>query len=236
MSYSLEELEICFSQPSIKQSFDELYQCLGFITAVASSPDEIKPSEWMEQLVITESKRPQFDSESQVKTLSSNFTAWWNHCDAVFDHATQLELPEKIGLTASGKPNKSLVEFSSGYLKGYNWLSKTWQTLLPRGNEEAARSLTVLNAILARFVNESELAQANPKLLAQLPDLKGCFKTLPNLLSAVGMLGKDIASQRAAKQKEPQENLPFNNIYRNIGRNDSCPCGSGKKFKRCCLH
>ncbi|NYS60713.1 SEC-C metal-binding domain-containing protein [Vreelandella salicampi] len=21
----------------------------------------------------------------------------------------------------------------------------------------------------------------------------------------------------------------------NLGRNDSCPCGSGKKFKRCCM-
>jgi uncharacterized protein YecA (UPF0149 family) len=21
----------------------------------------------------------------------------------------------------------------------------------------------------------------------------------------------------------------------NIGRNDSCPCGSGKKYKKCCL-
>jgi hypothetical protein len=26
------------------------------------------------------------------------------------------------------------------------------------------------------------------------------------------------------------------NIYKNIGRNDQCPCGSGKKFKKCCLH
>jgi Protein of unknown function (DUF1186)/SEC-C motif len=25
------------------------------------------------------------------------------------------------------------------------------------------------------------------------------------------------------------------NPYRDIGRNDPCPCGSGKKFKRCCL-
>jgi hypothetical protein len=22
----------------------------------------------------------------------------------------------------------------------------------------------------------------------------------------------------------------------NVGRNDPCPCGSGKKFKKCCLH
>jgi uncharacterized protein len=24
------------------------------------------------------------------------------------------------------------------------------------------------------------------------------------------------------------------NPYKNIGRNDECPCGSGKKFKQCC--
>jgi hypothetical protein len=25
------------------------------------------------------------------------------------------------------------------------------------------------------------------------------------------------------------------NPHRNVGRNDPCPCGSGKKFKKCCL-
>jgi len=25
------------------------------------------------------------------------------------------------------------------------------------------------------------------------------------------------------------------NQYKNIGRNDLCPCGSGKKYKKCCL-
>jgi len=26
------------------------------------------------------------------------------------------------------------------------------------------------------------------------------------------------------------------NPFSNVGRNDPCPCGSGKKFKKCCLH
>lgn len=26
-----------------------------------------------------------------------------------------------------------------------------------------------------------------------------------------------------------------NPIYKNVGRNDKCPCGSGKKYKKCCL-
>ncbi|WOH54592.1 SEC-C metal-binding domain-containing protein [Bradyrhizobium sp. sBnM-33] len=25
------------------------------------------------------------------------------------------------------------------------------------------------------------------------------------------------------------------NPWRNVGRNYPCPCGSGKKFKKCCL-
>jgi len=29
---------------------------------------------------------------------------------------------------------------------------------------------------------------------------------------------------------------PAVNIYKNVGRNDPCPCGSGKKYKKCCLN
>src|SRR5205085_2588383 len=29
--------------------------------------------------------------------------------------------------------------------------------------------------------------------------------------------------------------VPARNPFRAVGRNDPCPCGSGKKFKRCCL-
>jgi hypothetical protein len=29
--------------------------------------------------------------------------------------------------------------------------------------------------------------------------------------------------------------MPVHNPFRDVGRNDPCPCGSGKKFKKCCL-
>jgi Protein of unknown function (DUF1186)/SEC-C motif len=29
---------------------------------------------------------------------------------------------------------------------------------------------------------------------------------------------------------------PYENPFKGVGRNDPCPCGSGKKFKRCCLN
>lgn len=33
----------------------------------------------------------------------------------------------------------------------------------------------------------------------------------------------------------PELGVPTHNPYRDVGRNDPCPCGSGKKFKKCCL-
>lgn len=31
------------------------------------------------------------------------------------------------------------------------------------------------------------------------------------------------------------EQVPYVNPQKNVGRNDPCPCGSGKKFKKCCV-
>ena len=31
------------------------------------------------------------------------------------------------------------------------------------------------------------------------------------------------------------DGIPAFNPYRDVSRNDPCPCGSGKKFKQCCL-
>lgn len=40
-------------------------------------------------------------------------------------------------------------------------------------------------------------------------------------------------SEAGQSDEEPFE--PVVNPYRDVGRNDPCPCGSGKKFKKCCL-
>jgi hypothetical protein len=39
----------------------------------------------------------------------------------------------------------------------------------------------------------------------------------------------------SAWNSSPWGSMPATNPYRAVGRNDPCPCGSGKKFKKCCL-
>ena len=44
---------------------------------------------------------------------------------------------------------------------------------------------------------------------------------------------------KSAKPKDihrllTESSEPYINLNKNIGRNDPCPCGSGKKYKNCC--
>lgn len=63
---------------------------------------------------------------------------------------------------------------------------------------------------------------------------------------AIGVLGgwygfSEEARRKAATAAESEDDEwpgyeePYVNPYRHVGRNDPCPCGSGKKFKKCCL-
>jgi preprotein translocase subunit SecA len=40
------------------------------------------------------------------------------------------------------------------------------------------------------------------------------------------------ASQRQGESRKPE---PLRHVGKKVGRNDPCPCGSGKKFKACCM-
>lgn len=53
-----------------------------------------------------------------------------------------------------------------------------------------------------------------------------------------------FSEEYARRRRERIANAPYTlphgfematNPYRSVGRNDPCPCGSGKKFKKCCL-
>nr|WP_158744330.1 DUF1186 domain-containing protein [Acidisphaera sp. L21] len=55
----------------------------------------------------------------------------------------------------------------------------------------------------------------------------------------LGPIGSAIewlqSASDAAEEIEPAPMEPIRNLLRSVGRNDPCPCGSGKKYKKCCL-
>ncbi|UCB53650.1 MAG: SEC-C domain-containing protein [Candidatus Zixiibacteriota bacterium] len=47
-------------------------------------------------------------------------------------------------------------------------------------------------------------------------------------------LGMGYAGARAEEAPAPEKQKPIR-VQKQPGRNDPCPCGSGEKYKRCCL-
>ncbi|MCE9582790.1 MAG: SEC-C domain-containing protein [Planctomycetes bacterium] len=77
-----------------------------------------------------------------------------------------------------------------------------------------------------------------PEVRAAAPRLAGAFL---EFLESEGRLsgGRELGSYAAflagAFEKEAKpEGTPFKKPGAPLGRNDPCPCGSGKKYKKCC--
>ena len=58
-----------------------------------------------------------------------------------------------------------------------------------------------------------------------------------HLWDGLGPVGSAIDWLDAPEQQDAPPELPepVRNPLRNVGRNDPCPCGSGQKYKKCCL-
>ncbi len=54
---------------------------------------------------------------------------------------------------------------------------------------------------------------------------------------AKSMLTGSLSDERlAALADHPASSIPFERPHAKIGRNEPCPCGSGRKYKKCCLN
>jgi hypothetical protein len=82
--------------------------------------------------------------------------------------------------------------------------------------------------------------------------VNGCWNTVRQELGVegLGLVPEELADKRAFRNSLPPasvlRNMPIARARRNdsatirssgkVGRNDPCPCGSGKKYKKCCGH
>ena len=76
----------------------------------------------------------------------------------------------------------------------------------------------ISNPHTGNIENNMDIAKINIDILQMLKD-----KTVGNLT----MSGP-------AERPAPQPSKPVRASSSKVGRNDPCPCGSGKKYKKCC--
>lgn len=211
------------------------YFILGQITAVASGPELVMPSEWITILSNDPNEMITFSDENQAELFYYQAQSWWNMCVEHYENEESLKLVEAFKFTKSKGASKDFKAFIDGYLMGYDWLKEDWDFYIDDESEESGLlGMTTLLAIqLRRWPKKLKHAEDLPDLVGEAVntprELVGFFA---KLVSTVGNIGLTLSRKDLFEEKLE----PLINPERKVGRNDPCPCGSGKKFKKCCLH
>ena len=94
--------------------------------------------------------------------------------------------------------------------------------------EQAAEAIEELDMIFAMAREESDpLAVFARDGIGPVDDAIADLRRIDEIAATLEeMEGEDEGEEALA---------PAVNEFRDVGRNDPCPCGSGKKFKKCCL-
>jgi uncharacterized protein len=197
----------------------------GFIAGLLVCPDLIKPGEWLPIVWHRDSGDPQssFDNLDHAKRVIGLVM---EHYNAVA--RTLMERPDLYSpLFAVDKRNGDVLWelWIEGFEKVVKLRPAAWQRLL-RSDAETA---TAMRGMLT-LVDVASSAHPMPKndsdaVTAVAPDNIARYIVTLN----AWRIANCHPMQSAGLRPQP----PFAS-GRKIGRNDPCPCGSGKKYKKCC--
>jgi len=185
----------------------------GLFTAIVSGPVIIQPSKWMPE--VWGDFEPEWESDDAFEKV---FTLMMRHMNGIV--STLIEQPEIFEpVFLTGGRNESMIvdEWCEGYARGVALAADEW--------EMDDLDMKVLLAPILAFTEQAGWPGH---------ELKGA--KLRNLQNAITPNVREI---HAYWLKRRSEEPPLQPIRRNaelVGRNDPCPCGSGKKYKKCCLH
>lgn len=206
-------------------------QLAGFLFSVACAPEMIPPSEWMP--IVFNDGDAGFETPREAEQVIEAMMALFNVCGRQGTEGGEA-LPPGCEILAPPLRNLEedapLSQWARGFVTGSSWLEEIWDALTPDElEEELGGILLILSFFASPKLADAYLKEAKkPLTLERLAET--AVKTFPDAASGYARMGR-IIFQALMKERAAQEK-PADRPK--VGRNDPCPCGSGKKFKKCC--
>lgn len=210
----LEKLNAFLASNAIDNGGLHLSEMDGFFAGLIVSPDIILPSEWLPMVWGKESFS--FKSRSEAETI---ITLIMNHFTNI---GKQLDNRRYCPIYDVEEKSETFVwkQWMEGFEKAKRLRPLAWQGYLD--NKTLLMPLSILSAlaILAASPSETEQDEETINLGHVAPGLIPLY---------VEKLYRARLAYTASLMKSANEQPT------KVGRNEQCPCGSGKKHKKCCL-
>ena len=196
----------------------------GFFAALIVGPDVVLPSEYwpvvlggpMEDVAV-------FDSGEHANRVLMLFMRHWNTIAATL-HSGSIYEPLFLSDTGHSSPG---TEWADGFMRGVDMRAAEWQPLI----DDAQHHDVILSIMML----------AQDKDCGTDPYVKALSAENRRHLLAATVLGlRDIQNyfrargRSGAAHSRPVTPEPFRHTSPKVGRNDRCPCSSGRKYKHCC--
>lgn len=195
----------------------------GYLTAIALGPVTLPTSRWLPGVWgPMEDDAPEFATETQARRIISLILRHMNGIVWSLQADPDKYEPILNTVTYSDKSKDYLdgEMWSYGFMEGVALARDDWQPLF--GNDEA------MQVLLPIYLLGADNPTPKHKSLTRTPAQRE--KLAQQIASSVAALYRFwLPSRQVDHAAEPRQR-----VAHKIGRNVPCPCGSGKKFKKCC--
>jgi uncharacterized protein len=195
----------------------------GFIAGLLVCPDLIKPGEWLPIIWNRDGddRQPAFDDLDHANKVLGLVMEHYNSVAR-----TLMECPERYSPLFSVDTRNGDILWElwiEGFEKAVKLQPAAWKKLLNADADTAAAMRGMLTLVDVACADQYMPRKDNDEINATAPD---------NIARWIVALNDwRITNYQPPHSVDPRtSSVPT----KKIGRNDPCPCGSGKKYKKCC--
>ncbi|WP_448215641.1 UPF0149 family protein [Endozoicomonas sp. 2B-B] len=205
-----------------QMSYQELE---GFLFGIWGSPQPVPPNRWFKKIF---GETPAFRDAQQEKDAHRIL---FNLCDTIERTAAMgLDIiPEDcLSETPEDELFPNLQKWSKGFGEANAMLVNFWEEIFQhQAMKELEESWTACTILLSVWSNPEQLMDKAKKPGG--PDIGKMLSAVPSVARELASIDLGVRTRWEAITETPD---PVS--VTKIGRNDPCPCGSGKKYKKCC--
>jgi uncharacterized protein len=187
----------------------------GLFCAVASAPDLIAPSSW---LAVALGDNPVYETAQHAQDVLDLVMRFYAQ--------TVQELDDGHGITLYVFPNEDgeddLATWCEGYLEGVVLSETDWYE---HGEPERVEELLFPFMLLSGRMREAAEEEGNA--------VPSADEEQAMIREAANSMGDSVTAVYAYWLDKRISHAPIRRDSPKVGRNDPCPCGSGKKYKSC---
>ena len=199
----------------------------GFLTAIVCGPKTIMPSEWLPWVWDMEHGKdaPQFKDQARAQRILGLLMRHMNDIAQTLHQAPEHYEPLFMENPNNGDPVPIIDEWCSGFMKGVQLDSEGW---LPVVAGKPSWMSTLM------LYGTKEGWEALEKKNLSLDEHRALAAGLAGAVQRIHAFWLEQRREQIAHGALPEvvRRAPTRNPNK-VGRNQPCPCGSGKKFKQC---